>query len=167
MLKTIRDKDFGLDIPDVEVYQERRAARAVVFNKDGKVALLHATKKQYHKLPGGGIEDNEDILGALNREVMEEIGSKINNIKELGIVEEYRNKILIHQLSYCFIANLDGLEGTPNLTEKEIRDGFQTVWLNIDEALKILNSEDTEGRYDGKFINTRDTFLLQEAQKTR
>ncbi len=91
LLKTIRDKDLGLDFAEPSVYRERKASRALVFDKDNNIALLHAKNKSYHKLPGGGIEDGEDIIQALRREAMEEIGCEIDNIKELGIVEEYRN----------------------------------------------------------------------------
>ena len=105
---TIRDKDFGLDFPDVAIHKERGASRAVVFDNDGNIALLHATKKNFHKLPGGGIEQGESIEKALHREIMEEIGCTIKNIRELGIIEEFRNKFSLHQLSYCFLADLDG-----------------------------------------------------------
>jgi ADP-ribose pyrophosphatase YjhB (NUDIX family) len=105
---TIRDADTGADFPDPVIYKERSASRAVVFDRDRKVALLHATKKHYHKLPGGGIEAGEDIETALRRELSEEIGCSVQNIRELGIIEEYRNKFSLHQLSYCFLADLAG-----------------------------------------------------------
>jgi len=166
ILKTIRDKDLGLPFEDPEAYkQERKAARAIVFDKDNNVALLHATNKSYHKLPGGGVEKGEDIIEALNREAMEEIGCEIDNIKELGIVEEYRNKFSLHQLSYCFIANLKGEKGTPHLEADEIEDGFETVWLNIDEAIKIIENEKDLEHYEGNFITMRDLILLREAKK--
>jgi 8-oxo-dGTP diphosphatase len=166
ILKTIRDRDLGLNFEDPSIYtQERRASRAIVFDKDKNLALLDAKNKGYHKLPGGGIEKGEDIIEALNREAMEEIGCKITNAKELGIVEEYRNQFSLHQLSYCFIADLDGEKGVPQLEADEIEDGFEPVWLNIDEAIKILESEKNLEHYEGKFINMRDLILLKEAKK--
>ena len=67
-LKTIRDSDFKLDNPDPSHYKERRASRAVVFDREKNIALLRITKKYFHKLPGGGIEDGESIADALERE---------------------------------------------------------------------------------------------------
>lgn len=164
ILKTIRDKDLGLNFLDPEVYTERKAARAIVFDENNNIALLHATKKDYYKLPGGGFEGDEDMIQAVRREVMEEIGCEIDNIQELGIIEEYKNHISTHQLSYCFIATLKGEKGTPQLTEKESNEGFETIWLSIDEAIKILEIERSVEQYDGKFINTRDLFLLNKAK---
>lgn len=45
-----------------ERYHHRKAARAVVLDSDGSVALLHVSKFGYHKLPGGGVEENEDLV---------------------------------------------------------------------------------------------------------
>lgn len=164
LIKTIRDSDIGGGFPDCPVVQERRASRAVVFDVDGNVALLHASKKNFHKLPGGGIEAGEDIETALRREVSEEIGCSVKNLRELGIVEEFRNQWALHQISYCFLADLDGEKGLPHLEEDEIADGFETVWVGIDEAIKILESEAPVEDYEGKFIQLRDLTLLREAK---
>ncbi|MGB7957828.1 MAG: NUDIX domain-containing protein [Minisyncoccia bacterium] len=160
---TIRDKDFGLDFPDPPVYQERGAARAVVFDGDRKIALLHVTKLHYHKLPGGGIEKGESVEDALQRELSEEIGCSVKNVRELGIIEEFRNKFLLHQLSYCFLADLDGEKGAPHLEQDEIADGFETVWLNIKDAIRALEDEADVKDYEGKFIRLRDVSLLKQA----
>ncbi len=40
---------------------------------------------------GRGIEEGEDNIEALKRECMEEIGCTITNVRELGVIEEYRN----------------------------------------------------------------------------
>jgi 8-oxo-dGTP diphosphatase len=162
---TIRDKDFGLDFPDPPVYQERGAARAVVFDGDRKIALLHVTKLSYHKLPGGGIEKGESTEDALRREISEEIGCSIVNVRELGIVEEFRNKFSLHQLSYCFFADLDGEKGVPHLEQDEIADGFETVWLSIKDAITILESETGVEDYEGKFIQMRDLSVLRQVNE--
>lgn len=167
LLKTIRDSDVGAGFPDCAVQQERRASRAVVFDADNNVALLHATKKHFHKLPGGGIEQGEDVEAALRREISEEIGCMIKNLRELGMVEEYRNQWALHQTSYCFLADLDGAKGAPHLEKDEIADGFETRWISIDEAIKILESEAPVEDYEGKFIQLRDLTLLKEAAGAR
>ena len=73
-------------------YKTREAARAIVFDDDNLIALLHATKNFYYKLPGGGIEAGETKEDALKRECKEEIGCNVEIIKELGSTVEYRKK---------------------------------------------------------------------------
>jgi 8-oxo-dGTP diphosphatase len=72
LLKTIRDTDIGADFPAPPEYRERQAARAVLFEKEGRVAIINVTNKNYHKLPGGGIDPGENAEKALKREVLEE-----------------------------------------------------------------------------------------------
>jgi 8-oxo-dGTP pyrophosphatase MutT (NUDIX family) len=163
IIKTIRDEDIGSNIPDPAKYKEREAARAIVLDTEHKVALLHATNVGYHKLPGGGIEAGEDIVQALKREAIEEIGCDIGNIRELGKIEEYRNGFGLHQISYCFVADLIGKKGKPNLEEGEIADGFETEWLPLAEAIQILESEATIEHYEGRFIQLRALTFLKEA----
>lgn len=161
ILATIRDSDVGSDFRSV-VSKERKAARALVFDKEGRVALLHATKKNFHKLPGGGVEEGEDVEGALRREVQEEIGCQIENLRELDAIEEYRGKFELHQISYCFLADLAGNKGLPELEEDEIVDGFEPVWMSLDTAIKTLEAEAPVENYEGKFIQKRDLLFLNE-----
>jgi ADP-ribose pyrophosphatase YjhB (NUDIX family) len=165
LILTIRDIDTGASFPDPAIYKERSASRAVVFDGDHKIALLHATNKHYHKLPGGGIEAGENIETALHRELSEEIGCSVQNIRELGIIEEYRNKFSLHQISYCFLADLAGEKGTPHLEEDEIADGFEPVWMDLEAAIKTLESETSIEDYEGRFIQMRDLAFLKEALK--
>ena len=52
ILKIIKNQDFGISIVSSIINHERKAGRAVVFDKENNVALLYVTKKKYHKLPG-------------------------------------------------------------------------------------------------------------------
>lgn len=163
IIKTITDVDIGSEIPVPEKFKERKATRCVVFDKDSKIALVYAAANNYHKLPGGGLEEGEEIENGLRRELVEEIGCEVENIRDLGIIEEYRNMIGLHQMSYCFISNVKSL-GTPQLDPNEVIEGYQTKWVNIDDALFILDKELGIDHYDGKFMLMRDIAIIQEAK---
>jgi 8-oxo-dGTP diphosphatase len=164
LLATLHDRDIGSSTPAPASYKERNASRAIVYDAERNIALLHATNKNYHKLPGGGVEEGEDIEAALRREVLEEIGCNIINLKELGIIEEYRNEFALHQTSHCFLADVDGLKGSPNLEQDELADGFETVWLDVPTAIANLESEASLQAYEGKFIRLRDLLFLKKVQ---
>jgi 8-oxo-dGTP pyrophosphatase MutT (NUDIX family) len=143
-------------------YKKRQAARAIVFDNEGKIALLHATKNFYYKLPGGGIEENETIEEALKRACLEEIGCNVEVVGELGFTLEYRKKYNLSQISHCYIAKLVGKKGTPKLEKDEIEEGFETTWFSLNEALEMVkNSKPTI--YEGPYMVTRDTLLLEAA----
>lgn len=71
-LLTIKEQDIVSNSPviDTSVFRKRGAARAVLLDDSGQVYLLNVSKHSYHKLPGGGIDDGEDIKQALERELM-------------------------------------------------------------------------------------------------
>ena len=165
MLITLSDADFGFDTPQPTEWKERSASRAIIFDADKKVALLHVTKKQYHKLPGGGVEEGESLEEALRRESLEEIGCHITNIRELGMSEEHRTRFGVHQICYCYIADVEGEKGAPNFTQEEIAGGFEIVWLPFDDALKLVESETFTEGYQRRFIHARELAFLKEAKK--
>ncbi len=77
---------------EAEKFAVRTAARAIVFDENNNIALLHATKYDYFKLPGGGIEKGEDPESAMRRECLEEIGCNVEVTGELGTILEYRKR---------------------------------------------------------------------------
>ncbi|MEK7574944.1 MAG: NUDIX domain-containing protein [Patescibacteria group bacterium] len=165
IFKTIRDSDIGSLAVEPNSFLERKPSRAIVFDEGNKVALFHSTNKHYHKLPGGGVEEGEDFETALRRELLEEIGCAVTNIREVGAIEEYRNKFKVQQISYCYIADVLGEKGIPHLDEGEIAEGFVTEWLDLNLAIKVLESEKDIEDYQGKFIQMRDLIFLKEAKK--
>ncbi len=165
LLAEIFDQDINPDAPKVDPkgFRIRRAARAVVTDKDGKVALLHVGRHGYHKLPGGGIDEGEDIPTALERELMEEIGCKAEVTGEVGTITEQRNQFEMLQTSYCFTATVLGQKGEPDFTEREINNQFSIIWADsLDSAIQLLET-DTPDDYEGKFIQLRDLTLLKAA----
>ena len=168
LLKIIKEEEAypGVTPGKPTKWKFRRAARAVIFDKDGKVGLLYVSKLGYYKLPGGGIENSEAIEEALERECLEEIGCNVIVKEEIGQVVEYRNKITTEQESLCYIAEVVGEKGEPNLEQDEREAGFQSVWVDIDEALKLVeNSKPTS--YDGPFIVIRDLVFLEKAKNIK
>jgi len=162
VLKVITNKDAGYKNKKV-IYQLRKAARAVLFNKN-KVALLYVSKYKYHKIPGGGLKPNENIKSALKREVKEETGCDVSIKRPIGKIIEYRDDFKLKQLSYCYIANVVGKPDKPSFTKKEKRHGFSLKWVKLDKAIELLKKDATDD-YEGNFIIKRDLEFLLKAKK--
>ena len=158
--------DLGLVTPlDQDLTFERRAARAVLRNASGQVAVMHFRVNGSYKLPGGGIDSGEETLDALHREVREETGYTITNIREVGLVEENRYYNGMHQISYCYAADVVDFVGT-ELTEGEAADGMELVWFDtIDDAISAINGAAAIDIGDGgvglHMMKLRDTAILR------
>ena len=166
-LLTIYESDIFPEKENIESkdFNKRRAARAVVLNDRKQVALLKANTYNYHKLPGGGVEIDEDMITALGRELQEEIGCSAEVLAEIGEVLEYRDKWSLEQTSHCYLAKQISEQQAPAFTQSEIDDGFEIVWAdNIDSAIYLLE-HDYPQNYDGMFIQRRDTALLKAAKE--
>ncbi len=156
----IEGKEFD---PDFR-YKVRKAARAIIIGQDNKIPLVYASRDQFHKIPGGGIEPDEDIETGLRREVLEESGCEIENIKPIGIIIEYRNKFKQVHINYCFLADLKGQPKDPEFTDKEKEEGFKVTWTDIEEGLALFK-KDQPRSYLGEFVKVRDCEFLKKAKE--
>ncbi|MCX6807439.1 MAG: NUDIX domain-containing protein [Patescibacteria group bacterium] len=166
LLFELKDSDIGLsENENFETpYTLRKAVRAVIFNDKGEIAILNVSKRNYHKLPGGGIEAGEDIETALRREVLEETGSHIQITDEIGAIIEYRNQVKLLQISYCFIARTTGHLSETSFTEGEKANGFELIWAEIDDVISLMEKDSLE-IYNGKFVQKRDLAVLRIARQ--
>lgn len=121
---TQQDIKFQSPLVDTGDFRERKAARAVLLDNAGKVHMLNVSKHGYHKLPGGGIDEGEEIIEALERELMEEVGCKAEIIRQLGYIIEYRDYDELIQTSYCYLARQVGEQQKPNLEQSELDEGM-------------------------------------------
>lgn len=142
-------------------YPTREAARAIVFDKAENIALLFVARENFYKLPGGGKEGNESFKEALRRECLEEIGCEIDIQHEVGRIVEYRKFYTLKQVSECFMATVRGSKGEPQLTEEEIADGFEVVWLSLPEALKRISKNEATSLEGKEYIVPRDMRFLR------
>ena len=165
-LALLDQRQLGLrEASDQPISYTRRAARAVLFNAAGQVAIMHFTATGSYKLPGGGIDEGEDTVAALHREIREETGYEITDIKELGEVVEYRYYCGMHQVSYCYTATATQFVGT-QLTQKEQDGGMELQWFDtIPQAIATIESGhqvDEDGSPIGlKMMILRDTAILK------
>ncbi|ELK5318254.1 NUDIX domain-containing protein [Vibrio vulnificus] len=156
--------------PDIEHLDEkiifqRSAARAICV--DGEDILLLYTERYHdYTIPGGGIDEGEDVIAGLIRELEEETGAKnIHNIKPFGIYEEFRpwhkgEANVMHMHSYCYTCKIDRELGETRFEEYEVKNGMKPLWVNIHQAIAHNEQTMAESPKKGMSIE-RETFLLR------
>ena len=161
LLATITDTDLGFSYTMPAVPEETRTAvRAFLFDDEGRIAYMWSGREAQHKLPGGGVEGNETLEQALQREMWEETGCAIQNVQYLGYVEEHRGKGAYLQTSHLCIAQVQGEKGVPQFDENERARAFALKWLTPQQAIQLTVTENTSPEYGLRFQNAREQKLL-------
>ena len=144
---------------------KRLATRAIVTREDS-ILLMYTERYEDYSLPGGGLDDGEDKVEGMMRELIEETGAQnISNVKPFGIYEEYRlwykpDFDVQHMISYCYTCEVDKKLGEPQLESYEQKNGMSAHWVNISKA--IAHNENTLAKSEKKGISIeREIFLLK------
>lgn len=173
-IRILTDEDFGLKSIPFNNPRIRYGARGIVIREDGKIAIFNKTKKNEYKLPGGGIDKDEDIREAFKREVLEETGCNVEIIDTLGTIEEHKSLDNFKQISYLFVGKVVNDNNQLYLTEKEKNEGAKVLWVDKEEGLKLitncldnLKESEYENLYHSKFIVLRDKYILEYYLKNR
>jgi len=109
-----------------------------------KVLLLHRIKpnKDYFVLPGGSVEENEDNISALKREIKEETNLEIEVDKLLWQVNsefDERTQYIYLVLKYFGSLKL----GSPEKERQSVDNKYVLEWHNINDlkTVKFFPSE--------------------------
>jgi ADP-ribose pyrophosphatase YjhB (NUDIX family) len=143
----------------------RHAARGIVLRGE-QILLLYTERYDDYSLPGGGIDEGEDEVTGLTRELKEETGAQgVRNVKPFGRYDEYRpwrkaDADIIHMISHCYVCDIDAQLGETAYETYEVKNGMRPLWLNIHEA--IAHNEGVMANSDKKGLSIeRETFLLK------
>lgn len=148
ILSEIDLHNYNISWPKVK----RIAIRAIIRNKE-RYAFIQSKEYGEYKFPGGGMEQGENEIETLNREVMEETGLRIlpNTIQYYGRTIErkmaqYEADSIFEQISEYYRCEVDlSYLGEQKLDEYEKKYGYQLVWRPLNtvyqEMKKIPNTE--------------------------
>lgn len=133
-------KNYKNDAPMVK----RLSVRGIII-EDDKIYLSHSRINNTYKLPGGGVDDKEDILYALKREIKEEVGFDIDlkKIKYYGYykeiwksIKEAENGSTFFNVSHYYLCKRVGDLMPIIPTESELKEECERVFVEIDIAIK-------------------------------
>lgn len=165
----ITDEDIGEKTIDMKNPKLRLGSRGIVLREDGKIAVFNKSNKNEYKLPGGGLEGNENPEEAFKREVLEETGCEVEIIDNLGTTEEYKSIDNFKQISYVFVGKVKKDTKKLNITKKEQDEGSKLLWEEPQKALELIKKSFNElvaskyaSIYSTKFVVLRDRKILEK-----
>lgn len=174
--ETILDSDINFDNIALKSKDKklRMASRGILLYDENPnlIGIFYKENMNEYKLPGGGLELNDQPDIAFKREVLEETGYNIKNEKLIGITTEIKSKLNFIQTSFVFVATKVGEQTQPTMTEKEIAEGGKFLWLDINDAIKKMEASIDklkagieESVYSTTFVVKRDILILKNYLK--
>ena len=150
--------DHDRNIVRAIVYDENRMfyfVRAVRDDEFGKATLIETS--------GGGVENGEDLITAIQRELKEELGVYVDVVCKIGIVSDYYNLIHRHNINNYFLCKIK-LFGQKNLTQDEIEKfHLSTLKMSYEEA--VIEYENRKDSKLGTLIANRELPVLHRAKE--
>ena len=148
--------------------KHRKTVRVILMNSNSEIGLIHIKgidkfgNRDHYETIGGGVELNEDLITTLKREVKEEAGYTIKNIKEIGHIDIQYNLLNRIDEGYFFYAEIDKYVGT-NLNDYE-KTLFKNIkWININKIDDFYLNTKVENV--GIMIHERDYKMIKKAKE--
>lgn len=134
LLKSTIHPDLNAATPEEVAGQGfiRRAARAIVL-RGSQILMLYTARYHDYSVPGGGVDEGEDIRQALLRELEEETGAHtIEILSEFGRYQEFRPWYkpefdFVQMESYCFVCEIGEELGDTKLESHELQNGMHQI----------------------------------------
>lgn len=160
---------FDDQYPYTSIKRIRHNCRGVVFNHEQKVALTHLYKendafggRNYYELPGGGKKEGESTLEAAIREMEEELGVRVELVKEVGIIHDFYNLIEQENYSYYYIFRVIG-HTHQALEERESALIDRIEWVPLEQAIQYYRDFTKQGV--GLLVKRRELPILEEVER--
>lgn len=114
-----------------------------VVKNDGKILMLKRASNvpnlpNFWDIPGGSLEDGEDLTIGVIRETIEETGIKTTNPEIFHYFANYENSKEMHYITIFFSS--DFVSGDVIINPEEHQD---YKWINISDIAKFCEDNDT------------------------
>lgn len=107
-------------------------AQKAIIEHDGKILVCRGIGDKVWEFPGGRLHAGEAPVDGLVREIKEELGIVITNVKPFLVVPSFHYKSNVHQVYIAYTCTYDG---SPLVIDRVEVEEFK--WLSKEE-LKIL-----------------------------
>ena len=139
------EPEFRLELQDTAwpfeyTDHDRDIVRAIVIDDDGFFYFVRVDRDDDFgratliETSGGGVENGEDFIDAIRRELKEELGVEVEVVCKIGVVSDYYNLIHRHNINNYYLCKIVTF-GDKHMTKDEIESfHLSTLKLSFEEA---------------------------------
>lgn len=170
----MKNKEIKIELQDTQwkkeyIDHDRNIVRAIVYDENRMFYFVRAVrddefgKATLIETSGGGVENGEDLITAVQRELKEELGVFVDVVCKIGIVSDYYNLIHRHNINNYFLCKIKSF-GQKNLTQDEIEKfHLSTLKMSYEEA--VIEYENRKNSKLGTLIANRELPVLHRAKE--
>ncbi len=129
---------YGEAVKAGQSYRRRPGVYAVLLEGDAILTTFQQAPTPEYQLPGGGIDAGEHPIAALHREVMEETGWHIADVRRFGAYRRFTYMpdygFWAEKICTIYLARPVLRRGPPTET------GHEAVWMGTRQALSLLGT---------------------------
>ena len=161
----LQDKEWPYDYID----HDRNIVRAIVLDNEGYFYFIRANRDDIFgkatmiETSGGGVEEGEDLIEALNRELKEELGTQVDILCKIGTVSDYYNILHRHNISNYYLCKIKSF-GDKSLTEAE-KNIFHISTLKLTYEQAIKEYQACSNTKIGRLVANRELPILYRAKE--
>ena len=161
----LTDEEWPLEFTD----HDRQIVRAIVIDDEEKFYFVRVDRDDEFgkailiETSGGGVEDGEDHIDAIRRELKEELGIEADVLCKIGTVSDYYNLIHRHNINNYYLCKVISF-GDKHMTKDEIESfHLSTLKLSYQDALEEY--EKCSCTQLGRLIANRELPILKKAKE--
>jgi ADP-ribose pyrophosphatase YjhB (NUDIX family) len=111
--------------------------RAIILHEGKLLVVKHRPESSHYALPGGHMEQGEDVIECVKREIVEELGVE-PVIGRLAYVHTFVDKDTLQSVEFFFeVKNAGAFVDIEGLSRTHAHELFEIRWVAPTEDLKI------------------------------
>jgi len=133
-------------------------SRGIIFYNDKLLIVRHNENSDLNALPGGHLEENEDPVDCIEREIFEELGV-VPKIGRLFYVNSFTRRG-VHSIELLFeITNGEDFLDIEKLKGTHRHELFEIRWIGRDEDVVFLPTKVLEDFKNGTLLSDSVKFI--------
>ncbi len=150
-MKTIIVNNDNMTDNDIKEIETR--VKAILINDNNEILMGHSYDT--YQFIGGHVENNEDLLVTLSREIKEEAGieMELKDIEPISLYTKYKKEESKKLLIYYYVIHTNELPNrdNTNYTDDEVIGDFDLKYIKVDELRQTIIDSSEYNKLHSKY----------------